>query len=90
MKKLHVSELTDGEFSAVFLAAAEEAVERAVRAGHEVPTITHPETIADLKMKLKKNEYNEILNRYVSNAKSINRVVKDKTVKSEKHNHKSA
>jgi hypothetical protein len=39
MKKLHVSELTDSEFSAVFTAAAAEAVSRARSAGHEVPTL---------------------------------------------------
>jgi hypothetical protein len=39
MKKLHVSELSDRELSAVFTAAAAEAVSRAKSAGHKVPTL---------------------------------------------------
>jgi hypothetical protein len=40
MKKLHVTDLTDGEFSAVFKAAAREAVTRAAAASKPVPSIS--------------------------------------------------
>jgi hypothetical protein len=38
MKKMHVTDLTDGELSAVFRAAAREAVERAKAASLPVPS----------------------------------------------------
>lgn len=40
MKKLHVSELTDGEFTAVFQAAAEDAVARIRARGEVVPSMS--------------------------------------------------
>jgi hypothetical protein len=45
MKRLHVTELSDAEFSAVFSAAVEEAVDRAVNAGHHVPAMNAPAAI---------------------------------------------
>jgi hypothetical protein len=40
VRKLHISELSDAEISAVFSTAVEEAVARARAAGHDVPTIS--------------------------------------------------
>jgi hypothetical protein len=40
MKKLHVTDLTDGEFSAIFRAAAREAVARAASTSKPVPSMS--------------------------------------------------
>lgn len=40
MKKLHVTELTDDEVSAVFRAAVKEAVEKARSDGKKVPSLS--------------------------------------------------
>jgi ribosomal protein L12E/L44/L45/RPP1/RPP2 len=45
MSRLHVSELSDAEISAVFSTAVEEAVARAQGAGHHVPTMSTPAAV---------------------------------------------